>query len=236
MSNFLQRIASTAAPMQALAKPRLQPMLRSIFAPAAPLISVARGPANSWETNGETETGRASIGTDLGNSDRPLTSARESGPLPASDIPVSRFTTHSEPPLLRGDALNEARLNGTEQHERSIVSRQSERLRAEESASGSESRPSEAADSSPVSQAGQMRPQQNLTPMPTQAVRAAAPPRIDAVRRIPAQRSKPDEIHIHIGRIEVAAVAPQAQRVAAPAHHKGLNLDEYLRRGSGGQR
>jgi hypothetical protein len=240
MSNFLQRVASMAAPAQNLARPRLQPMLGSIFAPVVPLVSAATGPADSWETNAETEPGRAKIEMDLGNSDRLLTSTRGSGSSPASAMPVSRLTPLSEPPLLRGDyggdTSNHARLGGTEQHEKSIVSRQSEKSRGEESARGSETRPFEAADSSPSSRAGQTRPQQNLTPIPMQAVRATAPPRIDAVRRASAQRSEPDEIHIHIGRIEVAAVAPQPQRVAAPAPRKGLNLDEYLRRGSGGQR
>jgi hypothetical protein len=236
MSNFLQRVASTAAPAQSLARPRLQPMRGSIFAP----VSAATGPADSLETNAETEAGRAKIEMDLGKSDRLLTSTRGSGSSLASAIPVSRLTPISEPPLLRGDyggdTSNHARLGDTEQHEKSIVSRQSEKSRGEESARGSETRPFEAADSSPSSRVGQTRPQQNLTPIPIQAVRATAPPRIDAVRRASAQRSEPDEIHIHIGRIEVAAVAPQPQRMAAPAPHKGLNLDEYLRRGSGGQR
>jgi len=39
--------------------------------------------------------------------------------------------------------------------------------------------------------------------------------------------------HIHIGRIEVAAIAPPAPR-PAPVR-KSLSLDEYLRRGNGRQ-
>jgi hypothetical protein len=41
-----------------------------------------------------------------------------------------------------------------------------------------------------------------------------------------------DEIEIHIGRIEVTAVQPAAQRSPAPPARKALNLDEYLKRGS----
>lgn len=243
MSNFLQRIASMAAPAQSLARPRLQPMLGSIFAPVAPLVSAATGPPYSWETHAETQAAHAKIEMNLGNSDRLLTSTRASGSSPASAMPVTRLASLSEPPLLRGDygddTSNHARLGGIEQHETSIVSRQSEKSRGEQSARGSGTRPFEAADSSPGSRPERSRAQQNLTSIPMQAMRAmraTAPPRIDAVLRASAQRSEPDEIHIHIGRIEVAAVAPQPQRAAAPAPRKGLNLDEYLRRGSGGQR
>lgn len=42
-----------------------------------------------------------------------------------------------------------------------------------------------------------------------------------------------DEIHIHIGRVEVAAVSPPPARPApAAASRKSLNLEEYLRRGN----
>ena len=240
MSNFLQRVASTAAPAQSLARPRLQPMLGSIFAPVVPRVSAATGPADSLETNAETAVGRAKMEMDPGNADRLLTSTRGSGPSPASAMPVSRLMPLSEPPPLRGDygggTPKLARGGGTEQHEKFIVRRHSGKSRGEESARGSDTRPLEAADSPPGSRAGQTRPQPHLTPIPMQEPRATAPPRVHAVRRAPAPPSEPDEIHIHIGRIEVAAVAPPPQRATAPAPRKGLNLDEYLRRGSGGQR
>jgi hypothetical protein len=52
-------------------------------------------------------------------------------------------------------------------------------------------------------------------------------------RRAAASRSEPDEIQIHIGRIEVTAV-PQALPRPAPAPpSKSINLDEYLKRGRG---
>ena len=43
----------------------------------------------------------------------------------------------------------------------------------------------------------------------------------------------PDEIQIHIGRIEVTAVPPPPPRPAAPPLRKSLDLGEYLKRGRG---
>jgi len=52
--------------------------------------------------------------------------------------------------------------------------------------------------------------------------------------RAPAAPRGPDEINIHIGRIEVTAAPPPPLRPAAPkAHRKAPSLDEYLRRRSG---
>lgn len=232
-----------AAPAQSLARPRLQPMLGSIFAPVGPLVSAATGPPDSWETHEQMQAGNAETERDLGNPDRLLTPTRGRGASPASTMPVARLASLNEPPFLRGDygkdISNHAWLGGTEQHEKSIVGRQSERSRGEQFAGAVGTRPFEATDSSPGSQAGQRRTQQNLTSIPMQVMHAmveTAPPRIDPVSRASAQKSEPDEIHIHIGRIDVAAAAPQPPRVAAAAPRKGLNLDEYLRRGNGGQR
>jgi hypothetical protein len=55
----------------------------------------------------------------------------------------------------------------------------------------------------------------------------------EAARRFQAPQREADEIHIHIGRIEVAAIAQPAPRPAAAAARRSLNLDEYLRRGNG---
>jgi hypothetical protein len=51
--------------------------------------------------------------------------------------------------------------------------------------------------------------------------------------RAPRQGDVPDSVHVHIGRIEVRAVAPPAERASAPARVTGpepLSLDSYLAR------
>jgi hypothetical protein len=55
----------------------------------------------------------------------------------------------------------------------------------------------------------------------------------EAARRFQPSQRETDEIHIHIGRIEVAAISQAAPRPAAAAARRSLNLDEYLRRGNG---
>ncbi len=58
-----------------------------------------------------------------------------------------------------------------------------------------------------------------LSPRPAFSLAAAA-------RRAPAPR--PEDIQIHIGRIEVIAVPPAAPRAVPAPVRKGLTLDEYL--------
>jgi hypothetical protein len=44
---------------------------------------------------------------------------------------------------------------------------------------------------------------------------------------------EPDEIQIHIGRIEVTAASENVARPSPPAARKSINLEEYLKRGRG---
>jgi hypothetical protein len=55
-------------------------------------------------------------------------------------------------------------------------------------------------------------------------------------RAAPAETASHDEIEIHIGRIEVTAVAQAAVRPAPQPARKALNLEEYLKRPRGGHR
>jgi hypothetical protein len=77
---------------------------------------------------------------------------------------------------------------------------------------------------------------------PTQAAalrdgRAAKLAGSEPARRAAERPREPDEITIHIGRIEVAAIAQPAARPAPAAPvRKSINLDEYLRRGNGSAR
>jgi hypothetical protein len=68
-------------------------------------------------------------------------------------------------------------------------------------------------------------------PQPLSSARPFAGDRAQALRQ---PTREPDEIHIHIGRVEVAALAQPTVRQAPPAvPRKSINLDEYLRRSNG---
>ena len=54
-----------------------------------------------------------------------------------------------------------------------------------------------------------------------------------AERRAAAQTREADEITIHIGRIEVAAIAQPVARPASAPTRRAMSLDEYLKRGNG---
>jgi len=248
MSNFLQRIASTVAPSQA--RPRLQPMLGSIFAPAALFDSVAASPLDARENHSETVASRTEMRRYSGHADPHAASAlavehpttptapaprfaTHDEPLPA---PAPRFAAHDEPPLLPrydgGEQPAQRRMDRAEQDEGALFGQVAES--AQEEASFRSASKTVSADSSPISQPQPIRPAQALMPISLQSLRVSAGPRVDQPQRAPAQRNEPDEIHIHIGRIEVASVAPP--RVAAPPPRKSLSLDDYLRRSHGGQR
>jgi hypothetical protein len=70
---------------------------------------------------------------------------------------------------------------------------------------------------------------------PSPSVVSAAPKKdsFAAPRRAVPSGREPDEIQIHIGRIEVTAVPQAEPRPAAVPASKSINLDEYLRRGRG---
>jgi hypothetical protein len=52
-------------------------------------------------------------------------------------------------------------------------------------------------------------------------------------RRLGLPAGEPDEIQIHIGRIEVTAVPPPAPPPASRPTSRSVSLDEYLRRRDG---
>ena len=71
------------------------------------------------------------------------------------------------------------------------------------------------------------------------AAAPAEPPRLAGQRerngaaKVPAAPREPDEINIHIGRIEVTAAQPPPLRPAPKAQRKAPSLDDYLRRHGG---
>ena len=78
-------------------------------------------------------------------------------------------------------------------------------------------------------------PAARITIPPAFRPRAAAGPRSAAP--IAERPHEPDEIRIHIGRIDVTAVPPPVTvRPAARPERKSVNLDQYLKERRGGNR
>jgi len=215
MSNFLQRVASTAIQPKA----KLQPMLGSIFAPA------------TFHSPAEPDTPEISMQTVAPPRRKPMsTSHFEEDQLfpaaPQEDFSPGRFnrTLAVDQPLLAAFLQTTAGPHRFAEDE-GFTFESSTPQDANQAASPTLYQPLIAAS---------QQPPPRLQPLDSLSNPAAArASESEAARRFqPAQREA-DEIHIHIGRIEVAAVAQPAPRPAAAAARRSLNLDEYLRRGNG---
>jgi hypothetical protein len=227
MSNFLQRVAATVIQPKA----RLQPMFGSIFAPAGSFPAQAEISSQTFAPHSQepmtaphfAPSSQAFASQALTSEDRLFSatapedfSATRSNRNPTADQPLLpaftspnaiRRPTHPHP--LVEDAAFEFSKSAT----------------ANQLVSPGPYQPLIAAGQQPVPR---LQPRESL-PTPTAARTSAS----EAARRSqPAQREA-DEIHIHIGRIEVAAISQQAPRPAAAAARRSLNLDDYLRRGNG---
>jgi hypothetical protein len=223
MSNFLRRLAATVTQSQA----RLQPMLGSIFEPAAlPLTDY-------FPTQGE-------------SSSQTFASHRQETATPYFDTPASSLISSNRSPA--ADQLLLPAQIAADPHLRPITfsSPRDTRVPAhgspsiEDPVSPSKSSKSEAANQlaslgpyHPLITASQ-QPAPKVQPLESLPIPAALRTSASeaAGRSQPAHR-EPDEIYIHIGRIEVAAIAKPAPRPAAAPAQKSLNLDDYLRRGNG---
>jgi hypothetical protein len=227
MSNFLQRIASTVS---GNATSRLHPMLGSIFAPAAPLTHFEAPAAVvvpiSSKTFAYRPRGHEQAGSPLHLRQAPLLGPsvfREPDATPGPGH--APYPSGTDAPLLPQHDVNAA-------PETALLSRSSmrERVAPHDAAAGTESPTADLPVPVPASQ----------RPQPLLAAAILSPSRIAPARTAPEapQRrppGEPDEIHIHIGRIEVAAVAPPTPRPASAQVRKSLSLEEYLRRGNGRQ-
>ena len=230
MSNFLQRVAASVIQPKA----KLQPMLGSIFAPATLYSSAAEPfqPEVSSQTVAPHHHG-------------PLTAQRSDTSIPGlADLTESKDSLFS--PSVHEDS-SPARPNRSPATDQTL-------LPAFDNLSDSrgQARPHPFAEASAFEFT---KPATNQSPglSPYQPLIAASqppPPRLqphdslqnpapartapsEAARRFQPSQREADEIHIHIGRIEVAAIVQAAPRPAAAAARRSLNLDEYLRRGSG---
>jgi hypothetical protein len=230
MSNFLRRVAANVIQP----KTRLQPMLGSIFAPA-----ILASPVEPFPAQGE-------------NSSQTFAPHhQELMTAPHVDLQaLASQTFGSEEPLFPPNARQNSsadrptRTRAADHPLLHVFSRANDlqgpaHLHPPLEASDLESSKSAAANQSP-------------SPGPYQALIAGSqqiPPRLhpheslptstasrtsasETARRSQPTQGEPDEIHIHIGRIEVAAIAQPAPRLA-PAARRSLNLDEYLRRANG---
>jgi hypothetical protein len=231
MSNFLQRVAATVIQPKA----RLQPMFGSIFAPATPLSPAEFSPTQT-EISSQTfaphrqqsmtvshvdPSSQTFASHTFAGEDRlfSTTAPEDSSPArsnrsPAADQPL--LPVVSRPNDLRGPS-----------HPHQL---------AEDAAFEFSKSANQLASPGPyqpliaASQQTAPRLQPRESPPTSAAARTSGS---EAARRAqPAQREA-DEIHIHIGRIEVAAIAQPSPRPAAAAARRSLNLDEYLRRGNG---
>lgn len=228
MSNFLLRVAATVIQPPA----KLRPMLGSIFAPAT-LYSAAE--PFQPEVSSQTLAPR---------SDGPVTA-------PRSDTSSPRFADHPEskdllfpstvqedfPPahFNRSPAADQPFLpafgnlsdSRGQTHSHPFVKDSAfEFTKAADQSPG----PSPYQPLIPASQPPppRLQPRESF-PNPKSAPTAAS----EVPRRLQSSQGGADEIHIHIGRIEVAAIAQAAPRPAAVAARRSLNLDEYLGRGNG---
>ncbi len=222
MTNFLTRIAASALQTQAPARPRLQPMLGSVYAPDttfSPVDSSFSTTLLAHDTESTSQTASPAVFAAPQNNPQPhLGDTHRNEPRGArtnAEQSQSAFVKganrrylHPEAPLLPPEPFASQTKSSTSNE---TTLQRSEAIH-----------PSTAA--------------QPLMPYAPQAIRVAplrtAPAAMHTQRA--ASNSAPDEIHIHIGRIEVSAVTPTAPRPAAAAPRRSINLEEYLRHSNGG--
>jgi hypothetical protein len=231
------------APASAGAQPRLRPMLGSIFAPTAPLTHL-EVPAAAWSADPASETFAPSPAPRAAMATRADPVAHRPPP-PAENGSVLHPFAPVFPPANQGANPPERDLLPSYQpypRDRDLPWLPDDVV----AGVGESDTFSQPALPEPVSRDRAAASDDPLLPPVVAAPRLEAPPAaapVPAPRVAPIHRApgggqpqaqwEPDEIHIHIGRIEVAAIAPPAPR-PAPVR-KSLSLDEYLRRGNGRQ-
>lgn len=230
MSNFLDRLASSAAKPQ----PRLHPILGSIYAPAVPLAGADSFASSASSVDAETTAPsprgtrrtwvRDSEATQLLPPTVSLHSDRSANEQPVFAPTPSPMSTTFRPIVVLADrgASDSA----------SEVSGQNEAVHSSPlHADFRHAFPTAVQPLVSSDRASTSAVQPTRHPAPHAANTHIA--KSESSRRAAQAQREPDEIHIHIGRIEIAAITPPASRPAPAAARKSLNLDDYLRRGSG---
>jgi hypothetical protein len=241
MSHFLARLASgvTQSPSSASA-PRLRPLVGSIYQPLglhAAGEPAARPGMEAWQPD---------------SSDAHSQSAQAPPAIVRTEPPHRQQASGREESALPYSApapsVNSQQSATVKPHQTLLPQQATEPLLHTEARNNFDER------SQPVQPAIEgARVEPNRTPippppanalqllMPQAAIQPASRPASsqakEPVRRAAQPSREPDEIHIHIGRVEVAAIAQPAARPApaAPAR-RAMSLDEYLRRSNGRSR
>jgi hypothetical protein len=225
MSNFLQRVAATVIQPKA----RLQPILGSIFAPA------------NLYSPPEPFTPEISLQTVAPRHREPMSTPHFEGPSHAVDaedriFPATPQENFSPAHFNRSPSADQLLLpafsNLTDPRGPTHAHPSAEDS-AFESSKPTTNQAAAPAPYQPLIAASQLPPPR-LQPLDSLSnPPAARSSRSETARRLQPAQGEADEIHIHIGRVEVAAIAQPAPRPAAAAARRSLNLDEYLRRGNG---
>jgi hypothetical protein len=236
MSHLLERLAAGVA--QPASHARLRPLVGSVFAPSPQIGLAESGPIESSVLSSLSETSRsaprveeASTGEERGEQQGlPLIRAQarpESSP--ARKVPEK--STFQQ--LISGRnpvTPFEATRRGPNASMNPIESEQ-----AQQSGAEFDSQQRLSSTEVPLSYRPLVRVEGGAAGVPTPhqgEFEAAKNPGAEVSGLPVSPPHEPDEIHIHIGRIEVAAISQPAPRPAAPPARKSLDLGEYLKRGN----
>ena len=230
MSHFLQRIArSTARPQN-----HLNPMLGSVYAPAAvtsafdlatysEVFARAADPIHEPTHAAFRPSSQSTVVGDEGIQSRPF----EHQPFAQNPFGTQLLFPGymANEPLLSPSGAPNSKLQGAE----NVFTVDHSDLAAEPAPKKVVER-SEAVTSTPTPARQPGLHPHVLLPTPIGIRRSS--------NQVPQQdhsaQREPDEIHIHIGRIEVAAISQPVSRTAsAPASRRSINLGDYLQNGNG---
>lgn len=233
MSNFLQRVAAAAIQPPA----RLHPILGSHFASTAVGSSkdfFSAGAEIALQTLAPHPNEPIATST-FGASDQTRRADPSSAP-PDQGLSSAHAPRifNADPPLLPAFDPRHQAGTTTQAHSFSAMAEGAEAIDVNPSTHQAEITvvPQPAPKKSPYQTllAPTQQPAPRLHPHEPVAASAMRASRAEAARRSQPAQHEPDEVHIHIGRIEVAAVPQQAARPAAASARRSINLSDYLAR------